>query len=62
MNSDKVVCSCLGVTAEMIKDAVGNGARTLDEVKEATGAGSICGACDSEVQDVIDEALNSTNS
>lgn len=57
MNSDDVICSCLGVTAGMIKEAVESGARTYDEVKEATGAGSVCGACESEVQSVIDEAL-----
>ncbi|MCM1309331.1 MAG: (2Fe-2S)-binding protein [Butyrivibrio sp.] len=58
MNSDEVICSCLGVTAGMIRDAVEGGARTFDEVKEATGAGSVCGVCDDEVQKVIDEVLN----
>ncbi len=57
MNSDDVICSCLGVTAGMIKEAVESGARTYEEVKEATGAGSVCGACESDVQNVIDEVL-----
>ncbi len=57
MNSDDVICSCLGVTAGMIKEAVESGARTYEEVKEATGAGSVCGACENDVQNVIDEVL-----
>lgn len=57
MNRDEVICSCLGVTAGMIMDAVDGGAHTLDEVKAATGAGTVCGVCDGDVQNVIDEVL-----
>ena len=37
MDSDKVVCNCLKVTNGMIKNAVNNGANSLEEVKKITG-------------------------
>ena len=55
MNMDKIVCSCLGITNGQIKDAVANGARTLEEVQDATGAGTICGACTEDIQHLVDE-------
>ena len=32
MNLDKIVCECMGVTTGMIKEAVENGAHTLEDV------------------------------
>lgn len=55
MDMDKIVCNCLGITNGQIKDAVKNGARTLEEVQDATGAGTICGACVEDVQHLVDE-------
>ena len=40
MDLDKIVCDCYGVTNGMIKEAVENGAKTLEEVHEATEAGT----------------------
>ena len=54
MNLDKIVCNCLDVTNGMFKDAVENGANTLEEVQEITGAGTVCGACIDDVQRLID--------
>lgn len=58
MNLDKVVCNCLNITNGMIKDAVNAGASTLDEVQEATGAGTVCGACIEDVQHLIEHFIN----
>lgn len=58
MNLDKIVCNCTGVTNGMIKDAVENGASTLEEVQEATGAGTVCGACLEDVQHLVDEFVS----
>lgn len=55
MNLDKIVCNCLGITNGMIKDAVDAGASTLEEVQEATGAGTACGACVDDVQRLVDQ-------
>lgn len=52
MNSEKIVCNCMGVTVGRIKEAVDSGASTLEEVQELTGAGTVCGACLEEVQNL----------
>ncbi len=53
MNLEKVVCNCMNVTSG-IKEAVDSGASTLEEVQEATGAGTVCGACLEDVQRLVD--------
>ena len=54
MNLEKVVCNCMNVTSGRIKEAVDSGASTLEEVQEATGAGTVCGACLEDVQRLVD--------
>lgn len=54
MDLEKIVCKCLSVTTGMIKDAVDNGATTLEDVQEATEAGTACGACVDDVQRLVD--------
>ena len=55
MNLDKVVCNCVNVTSGMIKDAVDNGASTLEEVQNITGAGTVCGSCIDNVQRLVEQ-------
>lgn len=57
MDLNKVVCNCLNVTNGMIKDAIDAGASTLEEVQEATGAGTVCGACLEDVQHLVDSLV-----
>ena len=45
MNRNKEACHCRNVTYGMIEDAIRNGAETLQEVQDATGAGKGCGKC-----------------
>ena len=54
---DRIICECMNVSYEDIKNAVKEGAKTLDDIKEATEAGTICGACEDEIQEVLDELL-----
>ncbi|MBQ8804621.1 MAG: (2Fe-2S)-binding protein [Tyzzerella sp.] len=54
MDLEKVVCDCLGITNGMIKDAVDAGASTLEEVQEKTEAGTVCGACNEDIQHLVD--------
>lgn len=58
MDKDEVICSCMNVTVGMIKDAIDGGARTFEEVQEATSAGTVCGICNDAVQEVIDTFLS----
>lgn len=55
MDLDKVVCNCQNVTNGMIKDAVDNGANTLQEVQKITGAGTVCGSCLENVQHLVEQ-------
>ena len=61
MNLDKIVCNCMSVTNGMIKEAVDAGASTLEEVQDATGAGTVCGACLEDIQHLIDSFVAERN-
>lgn len=45
LNRRKEACHCKNVTYGMIEDAIRNGADTVEQVMEATGAGKGCGKC-----------------
>lgn len=55
MDRDDIVCNCMGVTAGEIQDAIEGGASTVEEVQEATGAGTVCGGCLEEIQKMVEE-------
>lgn len=58
MDENKIVCTCLDITAGDLKKAVENGAKTPEEVMEITGAGSVCGACIDEVKSIVEELVS----
>ncbi len=52
---EKIVCTCFGVTENMIWDAIKtNGFKTVEEITEFTQAGGACGRCKSIIKDIID--------
>ena len=53
MDREKVVCNCLNVTNGMIQDAVNDGANTLEEVQDITGAGTVCGICLDDLENLV---------
>lgn len=53
MDMNEVICGCLNVTAQDIKNAVDNGAKTLEEVQEQTSAGTCCGCCTDKIEGII---------
>lgn len=54
-SSDKIVCTCFGVTENMIWDAIKtNGLKTVEEITNYTKAGGACGRCKNAIQDIID--------
>ncbi len=55
MDPNEVVCYCLNITKGAIKDAIDAGSHTLEEVQEATGAGTVCGACQDDIKQLIEE-------
>lgn len=44
MNRDQIICPCLDITAGQIMDAYKEGAKSVEAIKEVTGAGTACGA------------------
>ena len=55
--SDRIVCDCVGTKEEDIKTAVDNGDKTVEDIKEATEAGTICCGCDCEIETTLHEVL-----
>lgn len=53
--AEKIVCTCFGVTENMIWDAIKhNGLKTVEEITNFTKAGGACGKCKGLIQDIID--------
>lgn len=50
---NRVICRCKGVTYIEIRKAMINGARTVEEIKEMTGAGTGCGGCISQIEEIL---------
>ena len=53
MNDEDIVCYCLGVSVKDIKDAIASGCQNFAQVQEKTGAGTVCGACNDEVEALV---------
>ena len=53
MAGDRIICHCKNVSYIDIRKAMINGARTLDEIKEMTGAATGCGRCAGEVEKIL---------
>lgn len=51
--ADRIICKCKNVSYIDIRKAMINGARTVDEIKEITGAGTGCGGCIPEIESIL---------
>lgn len=54
MAGDKIICHCKQVSYIDIRKAMIAGARTVQEIKDMTGAATGCGRCKALDQNVID--------
>jgi NifU-like protein len=55
----KLVCRCFGVTEDKIRRVVReNNLKTVEQVTHYCKAGGGCGACHSEIEDIIDDVWN----
>lgn len=57
MNDEEIVCNCTSVTVRDIKDAIENGAKSFEEVQEATHVSTVCGGCEDDVRALVEELL-----
>ncbi|WP_346870834.1 MULTISPECIES: (2Fe-2S)-binding protein [unclassified Clostridium] len=55
MSENRIVCTCQDVDYNTIKKAIEDGAKTVDDIMEATGAGTVCGGCISEIEEILQE-------
>lgn len=56
MNGDEIICNCMEVTKTTIVKAIKDkGLKTVEEVGDATDAGTVCGGCQDDIQDILDE-------
>ncbi len=54
-NKDEIICNCNQITRGEIEDAIRNkNLKTVDEVGEAVDAGTVCGACQDDIQEILD--------
>ncbi|MBC2582146.1 (2Fe-2S)-binding protein [Clostridium sp. DJ247] len=57
MDNDEVVCACINVTVQDLKDAIENGAKSFEEVQDVTQVSTGCGGCTDSVKALVDELL-----
>jgi bacterioferritin-associated ferredoxin len=50
-----IVCHCTGTTDRAILRMIGDGASTVGDITERTGAGSCCESCRQEIRALIVE-------
>lgn len=53
-----LLCHCRGVNDRIIDCAISCGARSLDDVAEACGAGARCGGCLPAIESMLQERLS----
>jgi NifU-like protein len=48
-----VICHCLGITDKDIENAFQNGARTWEQLQQATKIGTVCGSCKEKAEELL---------
>ena len=56
MKEDPIICNCMEVCRSTIVNAINeHGLKTIEEVGDETDAGTVCGTCQDDIQDILDE-------
>ena len=55
MDMEETVCDCMGVTVGDIKKAIDDGATSVEEVQDATSAGTGCGGCLDKISELVSQ-------
>ncbi len=53
MPASAIICNCTGVTKGAISNSITLGATTIEEVREATSANTVCGSCSPLVNELL---------
>ena len=54
-----IVCLCKGVACSSVRRAIADGAEDVVSVGRACGAGTDCGSCHAQIEDLVHEELSS---
>ena len=57
MKKDKIICNCFDISQAKIEEAIDAGAKTVDEITDATYAGGGCKRCRRLIQEILDKRL-----
>lgn len=56
MSEDILVCTCNEIyKSEIVKAIKDKGLKTVEDVGEETTAGTVCGGCIDDIQDILNE-------
>lgn len=56
---DPIICTCNEIyKSEIVKAIKAKGLKTTEQVGEETTAGTVCGMCIDDIQDILDEINN----
>jgi len=56
MAEDTLICTCNEIYKnEIVKAIKENGLKTVEEVGDVTTAGTVCGQCQDDIQDILNE-------
>ncbi|MBP6662378.1 MAG: (2Fe-2S)-binding protein [Paludibacter sp.] len=59
MEEDIEICNCLGIMkSEIVKAIKDKGLHTVEEVQDETNAGTVCGSCIPDIEDILNEINN----
>jgi assimilatory nitrate reductase catalytic subunit len=58
-NVSPLVCACFGVSQNVIRAAIAQGARDVEAIGRATRAGTNCGSCRAEIRQILLEPTSS---
>ncbi|MDP3437644.1 MAG: (2Fe-2S)-binding protein [Bacteroidales bacterium] len=59
MSGDVIICNCNEVyKSEIVKAIKEQGCKTVEQIGDATGAGTICGGCVDDIQEILDSEIN----
>jgi len=54
---NEIICHCEEITYREILQAIKNGAKTVEDITDATDAGIACGTCIETIEDILEEEL-----
>ena len=55
---NEIICNCMEVTrGQIVKAIKEKGCKTFEDIQNETEAGTVCGACEDDIQDILSEEL-----